>query len=265
MKVKTVCDYLENIAPLNLQEDYDNAGLIIGNIDNTITSILICLDCTEEVIEEAIINKCNFIISHHPVVFKGIKKLNGNNYTERIVIKAIQNNLNIYAAHTNLDNILKNGVNEKIAKILKLKNLKILSPQKNNSQNSTGSGIIGQFQSAFTEAEFLNNLKLIMKTQCIRHTKLLGKKIKNVAICGGSGSFLLQEASNKNADVFVSSDFKYHQFFDADGKILLADIGHYESEQYTKDIFYELLTKKFPKFAVTLSKINTNPIKYLTK
>ena len=259
--LKDICKYLESVAPLSLQEDYDNAGLIIGNEKAKIKKALICLDCTEEILDEAIEKNCNLIIAHHPIVFRGIKKFNGNNYVERIIIKAIQNNINIYAAHTNLDNVLKNGVNQRIAKKLKLKNLKILSPIK-GSQDKQGAGIVGQLSKSENERSFLKRLKTTMKTDCIRHTELLGKQIKKVAICGGSGSFLLNDAIKDKADIFITGDFKYHQFFDSDGKIVIADIGHYESEQFTKEIFYELLTKKFPKFAVHLTKINTNPINY---
>ncbi len=361
--IKEVTDYLESIAPLALQESYDNAGLIVGNDSVEVKGILICLDSTEEIIEEALKNNCNLVIAHHPIVFNGLKKLNGKNYVERTVIKAIQNNIAIYAAHTNLDNI-QQGVNAEICKRLGLKNYKILSPKGNllkklvtfcpaeqtekvrqalfnagcghigkydecsfnaegtgtfrpgegtnpfvgekgkqnlekeirietifesyneskviralfeahpyeevaydvyaltNTYQHVGSGMIGELNSPMSEPDFLKQLKSVMKTGCVRHTKLAGKKVTKVAVCGGSGSFLLDDAIRENADVFVTADFKYHQFFDADGKVVIADIGHYESEQYTKELFHDLLVKKFSTFAIRLSEVDTNPVKY---
>ena len=364
MKIKNVTDYLEEIAPLHLQESYDNSGLIIGNLENTIDGCLITLDCTEEVVEEAISKKCNLIIAHHPIVFNPIKKIIGNNYVERIIIKAIKNDIAIYAIHTNLDNVY-NGVNSKIAEKLGLINCEILLPKNkflkqlvvycpithseilkdamlnngaglfrnydncsfsssgkgtfrprkgsspysgkigqnytseeiklefflqndvedyliqvmkehhpyeqvayqiyalDNFSDDIGSGMIGELTSEIESSEFLKIIKDRMQTSCIRHTRLLKQKIKHVAICGGSGSFLLEQAKNKKADIFISSDFKYHDFFGSDGKIIIADIGHFESEQFTKELIYDFLTKKFTKFAVQLSKVNTNPINYL--
>jgi len=220
---------------------------------------LICLDSTEAVIDEAIENNCQLIIAHHPIVFSGLKKITGETYIERVIIKAIKHNIAIYAAHTNMDNVL-NGVNKKIAEQLDLKNCKILSP---TDDTKIGAGLIGTLKKPVDEVTFLHNLKKSMQTDCIRHTQLLNKKISTIALCGGSGSFLLNAAIAKKADIFITGDFKYHQFFDAEQKIVIADIGHYESEQYTIMLFYEILTKKFPNFAVLLTKINTNPINYL--
>ncbi|OFY84407.1 MAG: Nif3-like dinuclear metal center hexameric protein [Bacteroidetes bacterium RIFCSPLOWO2_12_FULL_35_15] len=364
MKLKEITDCLESFAPLAYQESYDNAGLICGNQEMDITSAIICLDSTEAVIEEAIEKGSNLVIAHHPIVFSGLKKFNGKNYVERVIIKAIQNNIAIYAAHTNLDNV-HNGVNSKIAEKLGLVNCSVLLPQKNllkklitfcpedkaefvrsalfgagagnignydecsfnsngtgtfragegtnpyvgehgkqhqekevkietiypsnieskllnalikahpyeevaydliplsNSHSRVGAGIIGELPSEMAEMDFLNHLKDVMKANGIRYTTLRNKKIKKVAVCGGSGSFLLGDAIKSGADVFVSADFKYHQFFDAENHIVIADIGHYESEQFTIQLFYDILQKKFNTFALHLSKINTNPIKYL--
>lgn len=364
MKVKEITDYLETIAPLAYQESYDNAGLICGDHSMEVTAALICLDSTEAVIDEAIKTGCNMVIAHHPIIFSGLKKINGKNYVERVIIKAIQNNIAIYAAHTNLDNV-HNGVNAKIAEKLGLINCKILAPQKGlfkrlitfapkdkaedirkalflagagtignydecsfnsegtgtfragenadpyvgeqgkqhqeketkietiypayleskiisalikahpyeevaydlipltNLHERVGAGMIGELPSEVDEMSFLKQLKQVMKADGIRYTALRDKKIKKVAVCGGSGSFLLQNAMQKNADVFVTSDFKYHQFFDAENGIVIADIGHYESEQFTMELFYDLLKEKFNTFAIHLSKINTNPINYL--
>jgi dinuclear metal center YbgI/SA1388 family protein len=361
--IKDVVHYLETIAPADLQESYDNAGLIVGNESTEVKGILVCLDSTEAILDEAIKRNCNLIIAHHPIVFSGLKKLNGKNYVERVVIKAIQNNVAIYATHTNLDNV-QIGVNKKICERLGLKNSKILSPKKNilrklvtfcpteqiekirtalfeagaghignydecsyniegygtfrgneetkpfvgekgrqhrenetrvesifpahlqsqivagllkthpyeevaydiysleNSHQQIGAGMIGELENEMDEKSFLKHVKTNMKTDCIRHTALLNKKVKRVAVCGGAGSFLLNDAIRSKAEVFITGDFKYHQFFDADNQIIIADIGHYESEQFTKELFSDLLVQKFSTFAVHLSETVTNPIIY---
>lgn len=363
MIVKDITNCLELLAPLSLQESYDNSGLLVGSFQQKVTKALLCLDATEAVVDEAIATGCNLIIAHHPVIFSGLKKLNGKNYIERVVMKAIKNDIAIYAIHTNLDNVI-NGVNKKIAEKLNLKSTKILSPKKQflkklvtyvpasdlekvknalfaagagnignysdcsfsvlgtgtfkGNENSnptigkqgktesvheykietifpsyleysllnalkvshpyeevaydiynlenkwaeTGSGIIGEVENALNEEEFLNIIKQKLNVSVIRHTELLNKKIKKVAICGGSGSFLLQDAIQAGADIFITADFKYHQFFDAERKIVIADIGHYESEQFTPEIIHQHLSEKLPTFATLFSKINTNPIKY---
>ena len=364
MILKEITDYIESIAPLAYQESYDNAGLICGSPGMDITGALICLDSTEAVLDEAIAMGCNLVIAHHPIVFSGLKKFNGKNYVERVIIKAIRHNIAIYAAHTNLDNVL-NGVNGRIAEKLGLVNVSILSNQKGglrklavfcpgsasadvraalfsagagqignydecsfntagtgtfranaganpyvgkegvqhhenetkieviyaahlesallkamfqahpyeevaydiiplaNAHPYTGSGIIAELPSEMTEMAFLGHLKSVMKASCVRYTALRDKKVKKVAVCGGAGSFLLPNAIAAGADVFVTADYKYHQFFDAEGRIVIADIGHYESEQFTSELFYDILCKKFRTFALHLSKINTNPINYL--
>ena len=262
MKIKQVTNFLENIAPLEYQENYDNCGLIVGDAKAEVNGSLITLDCTEAVIDEAIATGCNLVIAHHPIIFSGLKKLNGSNYIERTVIKAIKNNIAIYAIHTNLDNV-HNGVNAKIAEKLGLINCKVLSLKQEVNSDLVGSGIIGELKTPVNTEVFLESLKIKMQTKCIRHTLIVKEKIQRVAVCGGSGSFLLKNAKAEKADVFITADFKYHEFFDAENKIVIADIGHYESEQFTKDLIYDLLVKNFTKFAVRLSKVNTNPIKYL--
>jgi len=364
MQLKQITQYLESVAPLAFQESYDNAGLIIGQPDDEISGILITLDITEEILDEAIQKNLNLVIAHHPIIFGGIKKLNGKNYIERCVAKAIKNDIAIYAAHTNLDSVF-GGVNSKIAEKLELKNCRILAPMpgflkkmvtfvptadaekvrkalfdagaghignydscsfnlqgtgsfRGNDQTNPyvgeknqlhleeetrietifpkhlqsgiirallnahpyeevaydiypldndylqgGIGMIGELDEPMDEMEFLLNLKNVFNCQVIKHTQTLGKPISRVAVCGGSGSTYLNKAMAQKADIFISGDFKYHQFFDAEKQIIIADIGHYESEQFTKEVFYELLTKKFPKFAVHLSEINTNPVNYL--
>ena len=364
MKIKEITQFLEGIAPLNYQESYDNSGLIVGNENKEVTSVLICLDSVEEVIDEAIENGCNLVIAHHPIVFSGLKKLNGKNHIERTIIKAIKNDIAIYAIHTNLDNVV-GGVSSKIANKLGLKNQKILSPKRgllrklevyvpkenagevqnalfssgagsigdykncsfqsegigtflptenanpvvgekgqqerieevkievifpknmqkrlilemkkahpyeevahkiyilDNVFQDVGSGIVGELETEMDSEEFLKSVKSIMKTDCVRHTRLVKNTIKKVAVCGGSGSFLLNSSKGVGADIFITADFKYHEFFNAENDIIIADIGHYESEQFTKELIYDLLINNFSKFAVRLSKINTNPINYL--
>ena len=364
MQLRQITQFIESIAPLSFQESYDNSGLIIGHPDDEISGILITLDVTENIVDEAISKNLNLIIAHHPIIFSGLKKLNRKNYVERCVAKAIKNDIAIYSAHTNLDGVF-GGVNSKICEKLKLQNCRMLVPMQNflkklvtfvpvsdaekvrtalfeagaghignydscsfnqtgqgsfkgkdqtnpyvgdknqlhfeeetrietifpkhiqykviqallsahpyeevaydiypldNEFAQGGSGMIGELAEPMSEMSFLQNVKEVFNCEVIKHTQLLGKTIRKVAVCGGSGSSYLKNAMAQNADIFISGDFKYHQFFDAEQQIIIADIGHYESEQFTKEVFYELLTKKFPKFALHLSEISTNPIKYL--
>jgi len=257
-----VRNFLEQYAPLEYQETYDNCGLIIGDANAEIKGVLITLDCIESVIDEAIATGCNLIVAHHPIIFSGLKKLNGSNYIERTVIKAIKNDIAIYAIHTNLDN-MHNGVSAKIAEKLGLENCKVLAPKSDLINKQVGSGIIGELKTAVNTEQFLMDIKENMQTDCVRYTPIVNQEIKRVAVCGGSGSFLLKNAIEAKVDIFITADFKYHEFFDAENHIIIADIGHYESEQFTKELIYDLLTKNFTKFAVRLSKVNTNPIKYL--
>lgn len=363
MTIKDVTSELEKFAPRVYQESYDNCGLIVGEESTAVSGVLLSLDCTEAVVEEAIQLKCNLIIAHHPIIFGGLKKLNGSNYVERTVIKAIKNNIAIYAGHTNFDNV-KNGVNAKIAEKLGLINLQILSPKRNllkklvtyvpashadavrqslfdagagnignydscsynisgtgtfrgnensnpfigekgkisneseirievifeghnesailkgmlaahpyeevaydvypldNVYRNIGSGMTGEFETELSETEFLTKVKETFGCKMVKHTPLLNKKIKKVAFCGGSGSFLIKNAINSKSDAYISGDIKYHEFFDAESKILIVDTGHFENEQFTPEIFSELIQKKFTTFATYLSKVNTNPVNY---
>ncbi len=364
MTIKEISNFLESLAPLAYQESYDNCGLIIGNATDEVTNLLVTLDVTEEVLKEAIDKGCNLIVAHHPLIFKGLKKINGNNYVEKCVIMAIQNKIAIYAIHTNLDNVA-GGVNFRIAEKLNLKGIKILSPKNDNliskltvfipkektgdlldslykagageigayancsfrsegkgtfkpkenanpwlgtvgryeevAENKVevvfpsfkksailaamrsghvyeeisyyletleninqevGSGAIGVLENPMEIIDFLPYLKEKMNLDAIRYTATDTNIIKKIAVCGGVGSFLLGAAKSLEADVFITSDYKYHEFFDAENEIMIADIGHYESEQFTKDLLVEKISKKFTNFATYLSDINTNPIKY---
>ncbi|MFZ6011296.1 MAG: Nif3-like dinuclear metal center hexameric protein [Bacteroidota bacterium] len=363
VKIKDVTDYLESMAPRAYQESYDNSGLLTGSPAAEVKGILVTLDCTEEVVQEAIDTHCNLIVAHHPIVFRGLKKLTGSNYIERTVIKAIQHQVAIYAIHTNLDHV-HTGVNRKICEKIGLKNLQILAPKKDtlaklvtfipkenseavlaalheagagqignyhncsfrvegtgtfkptenanphigkslqqeyvqevraevifpvhleerimsalrkahpyeevayylttlvNENQEVGAGMTGELDTPLEPMEFLRRLKSSMDLKIIRHTHRLGKAVKKVAVCGGAGSFLLPQAIASGAQVYVTADFKYHEFFDAEGRIMIADIGHYESEIFTKDLLQEVLIKKFPTFAINFSRTVTNPISY---
>ncbi|QOI98589.1 MAG: Nif3-like dinuclear metal center hexameric protein [Flammeovirgaceae bacterium] len=365
MKVKEVTRYLESIAPLAYQETYDNSGLLTGSPEQDVTGILVTLDCLEAVVDEAIKTNCNLVVAHHPIIFKGLKKLTGSNYVERTVIKAVQHNIAIYSIHTNLDNV-HTGVNRKIAEKIGLTNLQILAPKSgtlvklvtfiphhhteavltalysagagqignykncsfqtegtgtfmpnqeanphigkvntqevvnetraevifpaykeseivtalkkshpyeevayyltplNNLNQEVGSGIIGELAEAEEPIAFLKRLKNAMNLPIIRHTSIINNPVKKIAVCGGSGVFLLPQAIRAGAQVFISADFKYHEFFDADNRIIVADIGHYESEVFTKELLVALLSQKFPTFAVNFSGTITNPISYIT-
>lgn len=255
--------HLESIAPLHLQAKYDNAGLLTGNKSWAVSGVLCCLDATEAVVDEAIALGCNLIVAHHPIIFSGLKSLTGSNYIERTILKALKNDIAIYAIHTNLDHVLTGGVNQKIAERLSLHNVAILDPDKKDP--SIGAGIVGELASSMTEQDFLSYAYDHMQANVIRHSPMLGKRIKKVAICGGSGSFLLERAIASEADVFITGDFKYHQFFDANDDILILDIGHFESEQFTIDLLYDHITNKFSKFAAHCTKVTTNPIGYYYK
>jgi dinuclear metal center YbgI/SA1388 family protein len=362
-KIKEITAFLEQSAPLSLQESYDNAGLQTGNPEEEVTGVLVTLDCTPEVLQEALAHNCNLIIAHHPVIFRPLKGLTGRTEVERVLIQAIRHHIAIYACHTNLDNILT-GVNAKISEKLALTGTRILDQKSGNllklvtfapladspavlqalhragagqigdykncsfqvagtgsfmpndqatpkigqawkqeyvAENrlevllpahlqarvvaalkaahpyqevaydlyrlenvnqETGAGMIGYLPEPLPAVEFLACLKAKMDLQLVRHTALPATPIHKVAVCGGAGSFLTQQAMRAGADVFVTADMKYHEFFAAEGKMLLADIGHYESEVFTKEIFYDTIVKKFSNFAVLKSIVNTNPVRY---
>ena len=363
-KIQEVVQFLESFAPRQYQESYDNSGLLTGDASWEVAGIMVTLDCIEAVVDEAIALKANLIIAHHPIIFKGLKKITGSNYVERTIIKAIQHNIAIYAIHTNLDHV-HNGVNRRICEKIGLKNLQILSPKKNlltklvtfipvadtekvlqaihgagagqigkysncsfqvegvgsfkpdmsadphigtpgkaeqvkenrvevifpaylegkimtalkkahpyeevayyltslnNENQEVGAGMVGILEKPMEGLKFLHHLKKTMGLSMVRHTRIVNEPVEKVAVCGGSGSFLLANAIHSGAQAYVTADFKYHEFFDAEDKIIIADIGHYESEIYTKDLLKEVLTKKFPTFAIYFSTTVTNPISYL--
>lgn len=365
MQIREIIQHLEKLAPPAYQESYDNAGLITGDPGWTCTGALISLDATGDIIEEAISRQCNLVISHHPIVFGGLKKITGNGYVEKAVIRAIKHDIALYAIHTNLDNVA-GGVNGKIADLLGLQQRAILLPKKNilrklvvfvpssheapllealfaagaggiggytecsfgnsgqgsfrpgegthpfsgevgrrhqaeekrlelvyarplegaviaalrrthpyeepafdivpidNEYDKVGSGMIGTLPEAISEASFLEGLKTVFQVPVVRHSPLTGKVIGRVAVCGGAGSFLISKALAEGADAYVTADLKYHEFFDANGRLLLADPGHFETEQFTIDLLYDILAGKFPTFAVFKTGLRTNPVNYYT-
>lgn len=364
MTVKEIITIIEEFAPLGYQESYDNAGLLVGNNSNSVNAILLTLDVTPEVIDEALARDANLIVAHHPIIFKGLKRLTGANSTEQTVIKAIRHGIAIYCAHTNLDTVW-NGVSAAAAGKLGLVDISILSPSSDqlvklttfvphshaeqvrmalfyagagqignydqcsfnldgkgtfrageqtnpytgkkgeihqeaeirvevivpkpilsrvidklilahpyeevaydiypllNKNPRAGLGVVGDLPKSQTEIDFLKKVKRVFGSGCIKYSPLTGKNVERVAICGGSGAELIKDAIAANADIFITGDVKYHNFFDAEGKLVIADVGHFESEQFTIDIFYELLTKKIPNFAVLKSNVKTNPINYV--
>lgn len=363
MKINDIISFLESQAHPSLQEQYDNAGLITGNAAWECTGIICSLDATEEVVKEAMEKKCNLIVAHHPIIFGGLKKINGKNYVEKTVITAIKNDIAVYAVHTNLDNVL-HGVSGKMAAMLGLQNVSVLALKDStlkklftfapvdkaeqvrnaiftaggghignysecsfnaegigtfkggegtnpyvgeagklhqekeikieviipaylesrvvatmkaahpyeevayeivslsNTHQGIGSGVIGELPAALDETQFLTRLKEVFGVPVIRHTALSGKPVKKIALCGGAGSFLISKALAAGADAYITGDLKYHEFFDANSRILLADIGHYESEQFTINLLQEILEQKFPTFAVLKTAVKTNPVHY---
>ncbi|MBQ2435819.1 MAG: Nif3-like dinuclear metal center hexameric protein [Bacteroidaceae bacterium] len=261
MKAKQILDALEQYAPLPLQDSFDNAGLQIGlTEEQEVTGALLCLDVTEDVIDEAVRKGCNLIVAHHPLLFHGLKSITGKTYVERCVVKAIKNGVGIYAAHTNLDNA-QGGVNYRIAEKIGLDNIAFLETKQ--SLMPSGAGVIGVLPEAEDEEPFLNRLKTLFDIKCLRHNALCGRKIRKVALCGGAGGFLLDNAIKQGADAFLTGEMRYHDYFGHDGDLLIAEMGHYESEQYTMDIFEDMLRRHFPELKIEKTSLNTNPIYYL--
>lgn len=261
MKIREITEAIEKFAPLRLQESYDNSGVQVGNVDDDVQGVLLCIDITEETIEEAIRKGCNLIISHHPLIFRGIKKIEPNNYISRCIIQAIEKHITLYACHTNLDKVPQ-GVSYRTATKLGIDVEKILAPE--GEDKSYGLGVIGELKEAMDAEEYLQKVKEIVGIGTIRHTEAKGKKVKRIAVCGGAGHEFLSLAKSEKADLYLTGDLKYHEFFETEGTIILADFGHFESEQFTKEIFYEIVSKINPNFAnIYFSDSKTNPINYI--
>lgn len=265
--VQDLIAYLDEVAPFRYQESYDNAGLLVGDPNMQIAGVTTSLDMTEAVIDEAIANKHNVVVAHHPIIFSGLKTLTGKTYIERAVIKAIKNDIALVAIHTNLDHVYNNGVNEVICKKLKLSEIKILQAKEgivHTDGHGIGAGMIGVLPHPMTQEQLLAHIKENMATGCIKYTESSSKEYNKIAVCGGSGRFLLDKAVAAGAECFITSDFKYHEFFDANQEIMIADIGHYESEQYTIQLLQQLISNKFSNFASLSTKVITNPVNYYT-
>ncbi len=264
-KVSDIIGFITDVAPLHWQENYDNSGLLIGDADAMVDKVLLTLDVTEKVIDEAIENSFHLIISHHPLIFKGVKNILTDNTLGRIITKAIKHDISIAAMHTNLDNSYA-GVNNILADKLGLKDLHILRPNSgqfcDDPASQVGSGMIGEFENETSETEFLKLIKEKLNVGAIRHSELLGKPIKRVALCGGSGAFMINDAKRCKADAYLTADVKYHEFFDADNELVVVDAGHFETEQFTKQLIADIILKKNPKFAVQISSVKTNSVHY---
>ena len=267
LRVSEILDYITEVAPLKWQESYDNSGLLVGNPNVLVDKVLLAIDVTEEVIDEAIDNSIHLIISHHPLIFKGLKNILADDVTGKMIMKAIKHDISIAAMHTNLDNSFY-GVNRILAEKIGLKDLQILRPNYIESQGFTdscsqvGSGMVGYFETEISENDFLKLIKERLNVSAIRHSRFLNRKISKVAICGGSGAFLIDDAKRCEADVYLTADMKYHDFFEANGKMLLVDAGHFETEQFTKQLIADIILKKNPKFAVQISSVKTNSVHY---
>ncbi len=259
MKIEDIIAVLESFAPKSYQEAYDNTGISTGETKDNCTGVLVSLDCTEDVVQEAIIKKCNLIVSHHPLIFRPIRQILADNGVGKALIRAIKAGISIYSIHTNLDNILS-GVNTAIADKLKLINRKVLLAKADNP--GVGSGMAGDLSEPLSENQILARLKEQFGVPVIRHSPLTGRTVTRVAVCGGAGSFLIPNALDEKVGFFVSSDIKYHEFFGAEGKMVIADIGHFESEQFTIDLIHDIILEKFPNFAVLKSGTKTNPVNY---
>lgn len=248
---------LERLAPLAWQESFDNSGLLIGSSCEEINKALVCLDISEEVIDEAIEKKANLIISHHPIIFQGLKSIHPNTVLGRKLEKCLCHHIACYCAHTNLDNSPE-GINVRLANKLGLQKLRTLG----QTGLGVGSGVIGDLPKALDPKDFLSLLHKKIGKIHIRHSVYCGKKIKSVSLCGGSGNFLIPLALNEGADVFISGELKYHDFCDANSSLWLVDIGHFESEVHAREIIFAYITKIFPNFAVEISEKEKNPIQY---
>lgn len=259
MTVKDIASVIEALAPRPLQEDYDNAGLQVGRMDDKVDGVLVCLDVTESVLDEAIAKGCNLVVSHHPLIFRGLKRVSDSTYQERCVVKAIKNDIAIYSAHTNLDNA-EGGVNHKIAELIGLKDLQWIVPKNPCEGVDAGEGLMGVLSEDEPAEQFIQRLKKTFDVEGLMHNKAEGKTIRKVALCGGAGSFLLEPAAAKGADCFITGEMSYHAYFGHDEDMLICVMGHYQSEQYTKEIFRDLLLGKFPSLKVELCSVNTNPV-----
>ncbi len=262
MKIKEVVNALERFAPLPLQADFDNAGLQVGLTEAELSGALLCLDVTEKIVDEAISLGCNLIVAHHPLIFHALKCISDQNDVQRTVIKAIEHHITIVAMHTNLDSA-KGGVNYKIAEKMGLENLSFIGTEQMVDGVDGGEGVIGSFSEPMAADDFVLMLKKVFEVECVQANELLRRPIRRVALCGGSGSFLLNNALEAGADAFVTGEMHYHEYFGMEQRIQLAVIGHYQSEQFTNEIFRQVIEAQVSGAKCYLTQVNTNPIIYL--
>ena len=263
MTVKDILNCITEIAPLHWQESYDNAGLQVGDLNAEAHKALICLDITEAIVDEAIAKKCDLIVSHHPLIFRGLKHLTPETYIERAVMKAVKHDIAMISMHTNLDNSYL-GVSRVLADRLGLKNLNLLQPSESEPE-LCGAGMVGEFDEPMEETAFLQRVAETISSPCLRHSALTGRKIQKVALCGGSGSPFMPDALRQKVDAYLTADIKYHDFFVPEGNVLLVDGGHFETEQFTKELICDLIRKKFPTFAAEIAETRTNAVYYFVK
>ncbi len=261
MKIKEVIDALERFAPLPLQEGYDNAGLQVGLTETEVSGALLCLDVTESIVDEALEKRCNLIVSHHPLLFHAIKTLSDINYVQRTVMKAIENHVTVVSMHTNLDNA-QGGVNFKMAEKIGLEYVRFFD-EKIVDDITSGNGVIGVLPTEMDSMAFIDKVKKVFGVECAQCNQLLHRKISKVALCGGAGSFLLDDAIKAGADAFITGEMHYHDFFGHEQEIQIAVLGHYQTEQFTNEILYSILREAFPLLSLYMTETNTNPIKYL--
>jgi dinuclear metal center YbgI/SA1388 family protein len=261
--VREIVAALEEFAPAALQMAYDNTGLQVGRPEQEVRSVLLAVDVTPAVLQEALERGADMIVAHHPLIFNALKSITGRNATEQIVALAIKRDVAIYAGHTSVDAVC-GGVSWRLGAKLGLQAMQTLEPVAPPLGDSAccGFGVVGDLSVPVSEQDFLQRIKEVCGTPVLRHTALRGVPVRRAAVCGGSGSSLIPLAVRAGAEVYVSADFKYHDFAAASGSLLAVDAGHFETEQFTKELFYEVLTKKFPNFAVCFSQVNTNPINY---
>ena len=257
MIVKDIVSAIERVAPLSFQDEWDNSGLQVGFAGSTVSKVLVCLDVTEAVVDEAARLGCQMIVSHHPLLFKALRQVSDSTYQQRCVIKALARGIAIYSAHTSLDNA-PGGVNHKIAELIGLQDIQWLLPKEGED---AGSGLVGRLPKAEGDTAFLQRIKSVFGVECLRHTACSGRDINTVALCGGSGAFLMKEALCKGADCFVTGEFHYHDYFENDG-MLLAELGHYQSEKFTVELLCDLLATACPETTIIKTSLNTNPICY---
>ena len=260
VKVKEIAESIEAFAPTDLQESYDNAGLQVGDPEMGVTAVLLCLDVTEDVLKEALQRECNMIVSHHPLIFKGVKQLIGADTTQRLLIEALKHNIAVYSAHTNLDSVW-DGVSHEIARRLSVKDLQVLQPQPSNPK--VGLGVVGNIKPV-PKIEFLRKIKEKFHVAALRYSaQSPALVVRRVAVCGGAGASLISSAISAKADILVTGDVKYHDFTSYGSDIIIADLGHYESELCSREILSRVIREKFPDLTLYFSDSETNPIKIL--